>query len=205
MKKHKKTNEDDIEFKIIILGDSCSVKIFISLLFNNKVISTLGFGNLSKEIILKDGTKIRLDFIYTLGQENYQALSITYIKNADCALFTFTLNNRENFNFVKARIKDFLDNNPNVDFNKVLPAYIMGSNNDSECEIKEDEIQEVIKENNLCGYYVISDKDKEYLNNILVEIGEMLIKIYGKDKRKRNVKLSKKTAKKSNHLCQPDV
>jgi small GTP-binding protein len=210
--KNKDSNKDEIEFKLITLGDSgvgktSIIKRFISGKFDMKTISTIGFGNFSKEITLKNGTKIKLSLIDTAGQENYQALSTTYIKNADGVLFVFAHNNKESFNNIKKWLDNFKENNKEIDFNNVLPAYLVGNKCDLEHEMDDDEIQDVKKENKFYGYIDTSAKDDIGINRVFDEIGEMLIKIYGKRKKGHNVKLAAKAKKHEGGcgLCQPDV
>jgi len=211
--KNKDNNKDDIEFKLITLGDSgvgktSIIKRFISGKFDMKTISTIGFGNFSKEITLKNGTKIKLCLIDTAGQENYQALSATYIKNADGVLFIFAHNNRESLNNIKKWVDNFKENNKEADyFNNVFPAYLVGNKCDLDHEMDDDEIQDVKKENNFYGYIDTSAKDDIGINRVFDEMGEMLIKIYGKRKKGHNVKLAVKHKKQGAGctLCQPDV
>ena len=210
--KNKDKDKDEIEFKIITLGDSgvgktSIIKRFISGKFDMKTISTIGFGTFSKEITLKNGTKIKLCLIDTAGQENYQALSATYIKNTDGVLFVFAHNNKDSFINIKKWLDNFKENNKDIDFNNMLPAYLVGNKCDLEHAMDDDEIQDVKKDNNFYGYIDTSAKDDIGINRVFDEMGEMLIKIYGKRKKGHNVKLAAKVKKRANgcSLCQPDV
>ena len=209
--KNKDKDKDEIEFKIITLGDcgvgkTSIIRRFISGKFDKKM-STIGFGSFSKEITLKDGTKIRLRLIDTAGQENYQALSATYVKNADGVLFVFDHNNKESFINIKKWLDYFKENNKDIDLNNVLPAYLVGNKCDLEHEIDDDEIQDAKKDNNFYGYIDISANDDIGINRVFEEMGEMLFKIYGKRKRGHSVKLAAKVKKHKRGctLCRPDV
>ena len=90
-------------FKIITLGDSgvgktSILRRFVSGKFEQKTLSMLGFETSTKEIILKNGTKIQLKLIDTAGQENYLALTTSYIRNAYDVLFIFAHDSEESFN-----------------------------------------------------------------------------------------------------------
>ena len=60
-------------FKIVVLGSSdCGkgaiIKRFISGKYDDKTLSTIGFGSYTKEICLKNGLSIKLHIIDTAGQ-----------------------------------------------------------------------------------------------------------------------------------------
>ena len=171
-----------------------------------KTISTIGFGIASRNIILKNGKKIKLKLIDTAGQENYQALASTYIKNADCVLFVFALDNQESFHNIKKWLDNFKENNKAIDFNKTIPAYIVGTKSNLEHKINKEEIEEVRKENNFYGYFEISDDDDSCIIKLFEEVGEILFKIYGNSHKPKNIRLSPKAKnkKKGCILFKPD-
>ena len=98
--KTKEKNENKL-FKIITLGDSgegktCILRRFVTGKFDINTLSMIGFESSSKEIVLKNGTKVTLQLIDIAGQENYHALATTYIRNSDGVLFVFS-HDRRNF------------------------------------------------------------------------------------------------------------
>ena len=117
-----------ISFRIITLGDSgvgktSILRRFVSGKFEQKTLSMLGFETSTKEIILKNGTKIQLKLIDTAGQENYLALTTSYIRNADGVLFIFAHDSEESFNNIKRWLNSFKDNNREFDFDTEFPAF----------------------------------------------------------------------------------
>ena len=88
----------------------------------------IGFESSSKEIVLKNGTKVTLQLIDTAGQENYHALATTYIRNLDGVLFVFSHDSRESFNNIKKWLTSFKENNKDIDFDKEFPAFLVGNN-----------------------------------------------------------------------------
>ena len=130
--KTKENNEKKL-FKIITLGDSgvgktCILRRFVTGKFDKNTLSMIGFETSSKEIVLKDGTKVALQLIDTAGQENYHALATTYIRNSDGVLFVFSHDSRESFNNIKKWLMSFKDNNQDIDFDKEFPAFLVGNN-----------------------------------------------------------------------------
>ena len=215
MSKKQDDEKDIITFKLITLGDSgvgktSILKRFVIGRFEERIINTIGFTSSSKDITLKNGTKVRLKLIDTAGQEQYQALAKTYIKNAEGVLFVFSHDKKESFDNIKKWLDNFRENNFNFDFNKTFPAYLVGNKCDLEKVIKKEEIEQVKAENNFYGYIDTSAKDDIGINKLFEEIAEMLINVYGKKKGGYSVKLSsasgpEKKKKGCDLLCGSDL
>ena len=112
-KKNKDNN--NLSFQIITLGNpgvgkTSIIHRYISNVFDNNNLSTIGIDFCKKEITLKNGKKIQLKLTDTGGQELYKSLSKTYFKNSDGVLFVFSLNNEESFRDISKWIKDFKEN-----------------------------------------------------------------------------------------------
>ena len=210
-KKNQKEHESEVMFKIITLGNSgvgksSIIKRFISGKFEEKTISTIGFGSFNKEITLKNNTKIKLSIIDTAGQENYKALSGTYIKNADGVMFVFAVDNRKSFEEIGGWVDNF-KNNSNLDFKGKLPAILVGNKNDLNSEISDEEMEKLKNDYNFYGSIRTSAKTDENINEVFQNMGEMFFQMYGKRKKKQNVKLAAKHKKKGNRCgaCAPDT
>ena len=207
----KEKNEKKL-FKIITLGDSgvgktCILRRFVTGKFDKNTLSMIGFESSTKEIILKDGTKVTLQLIDTAGQENYHALATTYIRNSDGVLFVFSHDSRESFNNIKNWLMSFKDNNQDIDFDKEFPAFLVGNKCDLEHTIDDFEIENLKNEHNFYGYVDTSAKDGIGIDDVFSEMGELLIRIKGKAHKKQNVKIINKHKKKKKNcgLCQPDA
>ena len=207
----KEKNEKKL-FKIITLGDSgvgktCILRRFVTGKFDKNTLSMIGFESSTKEIILKDGTKVTLKLIDTAGQENYHALATTYIRNSDGVLFVFSHDSRESFNNIKNWLMSFKDNNQDIDFDKEFPAFLVGNKCDLEHTIDDFEIENLKNEHNFYGYADTSAKDGIGIDDVFSEMGELLIRIKGKVHKKQNVKIINKHKKKKKNcgLCQPDA
>ena len=208
-KNQKESDKDDISFKIITMGNSgvgksSIIKRFISNKFEEKTISTIGFGTFNKEIEIK-GTKIKLNIIDTAGQENYKSLSISYIKNADGVLFVFAFDDKKSFDEITGWIDSFTENTK-LDFKEKLPAILVGNKCDLPLEIDADEIEKLKKEKNFFGYTKTSAKNGDNIEQLFHSMGEMFIQLYGKKKNKQTVKLAARQRKRRNcGACSPDV
>ena len=189
--KTKENNEKKL-FKIITLGDSgvgktCILRRFVTGKFDKNTLSMIGFETSSKEIVLKDGTKVALQLIDTAGQENYHALATTYIRNSDGVWFVFSHDSRESFNNIKKWLTSFKDNNQNIDFDKEFPAFLVGNKCDLEHTIDDFEIDNVKNEHNFYGYADTSAKDGIGIDDVFSEMSELLVRIKGKKDQKQNV------------------
>ena len=211
-KKENKNHDDIIEFKLITLGDSgvgktSILKRYINQKFDQNMISTVGFGISVKEITTKKGTKIKLKLIDTAGQENLKAISNSYLKNADCALFVFSHDSKESFNNITNWIYSLKESNNNINQCNAFPAYLIGNKSDLDSEIDENEIKEFTGNNKFYGYISTSAKNNIGINQVFEEIVEMLIKVYGTKKQKQNIKLAAKNVKKKKNcfLCAADL
>ena len=157
-------NGDNIMFfSLITLGDSgvgktSLLKRFTDKKYDENTLSSLGFGSSLKDFSLKDGTKIRLKLIDTMGQENYRSIATNYIKNADGVFFVFAHNDRKSFDNIIKWLDDFKNNNHNINKNSTIPAILLGNKCDLEHDIREEEIKEIIKQNNFYSYINTSAK-----------------------------------------------
>jgi len=209
-KKNQKDQDNEISFKIITMGNSgvgksSIIKRFISGKFETKTISTIGFGSFNKEIILKNNTKIKLNIIDTAGQENYKALSASYIKNADGVLFVFAFDDQKSFEDISEWINNFKENS-SLDFSEKLPAYLVGNKCDLELAIDKEEIEKLKTDNKFFGYIDTSAKEGNNIDEVFQNMGEMFMQLYGKRKNKQNVKIAAKHNKKSGcGMCSGDI
>ena len=188
----KNNNIDDMAFKIMAIGSSDSgkneiIKKLISVKFDAKSISTVGFGTFNKEIKLRNGYAMKLNIIDTAGIENFKSLWISYIKNADGFLFIFSHNDKTSFDDIKRWLVNIKKEFPNIDFKNIKPAFLVGNYSNLEHEIDKDEIEELRSEYNFCGYIDINsnDNDDYSINLLFSEIGEIFLKIYGKRRTKQ--------------------
>ena len=191
-KSKTKEKQEKKLFKIITLGDSgvgktCILRRFVTGKFDKNTLSMIGFETSSKEIVLKNGTKVTLQLIDTAGQENYHALSTTYIRNSDGVLFVFSHDSRESFNNIKKWLTSFKENNQDIDFDKEFPAFLVGNKCDLEHTIDDFEIENLKNEHNFYGYADTSAKDGIGIDDVFSGIGELLVRIKGKKDQKQNV------------------
>ena len=202
----KKNDKEIITYSLITLGNSgvgktSILKRLVHNKFEENTLSTIGFGISNKLVTSKNGSKFNLKLIDTAGQENYRAMGKTYFKNSDCVLFVFSLNDRNSFEEIQTWLKTYKEFNNDIDFSKLFPALLLGNKCDLEHVVNEEEIIKFQKENKFYGYRETSAKDNIGLDIFFEEIVEMLNKVYGKRKKKHNVRLTAKHKQRKNCFC----
>ena len=201
-------DKERILFKIITLGDSgvgktSIIRRYINQKFEENTMSTIGFLTSTKDMVLKNGTKIKLKLFDTAGQENFQSLAKTYIKNSDAAFFVFSHDLRKSFEHITRWLEQFKENNTEIDFSKNVPAYLIGNKCDLEHDMTDEEIEKLKIENKFYGYISTSAKDNIGIDKAFENLGEMLYKIYGKRKNKQKIKIERKVKKQNKKNCAP--
>ena len=200
----KNKDKNTITLQIVTMGNagvgkSSIIKRYITGIFDNNSLSTIGVEFATKEITVKDGTKINLKLMDTGGQELYRSLSKSYFKNSNGVLFVFALNNEQSFTDISEWINYFNDNCFRKDS---VPKYLIGNKCDLDSNVNEASINEVANNNDM-KYFQTSAKDKININNVFEEMGEKLYEEYKKSGRENNIQLKsiEKPKKKSCSCC----
>ena len=195
----KNKDKNTVTLQIVTMGNagvgkSSIIKRYISDIFDNNSISTIGVEFSIKEMTLKNGKKIKLKLMDTSGQELYRSLSKSYFKNSDGVLFVFALNNEQSFTDISEWINFFNENC----FRDNIPKYLIGNKCDLDSHVNQALIKEVANNNDM-KYFKTSAKEKININNIFEEMGEKLFEEYKKSGRENNIQLKsiKKPKKKS--------
>ena len=123
--------KDDIEFKIITLGNpgvgkTSIIQRFVGDDFNENQLSTLGI-SYSFKVIKIEEKNIRLKLIDTGGQEKYRSLAVLYFRHVDVVLFVFDLNNKSSFDSIQYWINLFNENNNSKN---IKGKYLIGNKDD---------------------------------------------------------------------------
>ena len=202
-------NKNNIEFKIITLGESgvgktSIFKRFAYNIFEDNVITTVGMVFSHKEIVLKNNITIKLKLMDTSGQERFRSLSKSYFKNADGVFFVFALNNDKSFEDLKNWIDEFKNNNS---LSSVIPKYLVGNKSDlSNTNITETSIKQFKEEYNM-DYYEISAKTNKNIDKLFQDMGEILYDNYKNSGAIKGIQLKNKNIneKKKKACCDQTI
>ena len=201
----KDEDEEIIIFKIITLGESqvgktSLLRRYLENKFDSNIISTFGLTFTFKEIILKNGKKVKLKLQDTAGQEKYRALGKSYFKNADGVFFVYSIDNEESFEKIKEWISLFKEINQQ---NEAIPQYLVETKNDLDRIVDEEKSKEFAKNNNL-NWYSTSSKNNNSIDELFSDIAESLYKEYNEkgNKGQKNMLLkNKKNKNKKDKIC----
>ena len=204
--------ENEQIFKVITLGDSGVGKTsiitrFTSDTFKEHPISNSGNVFYFKDVVLKDGTKIKLKLIDTAGQEKYRAMAKSYYKNAQGILFVFAYDNKKSFDHMEKWLESYKDN---VSDQEGIPLFLIGNKCDVENkEIKDDLIEDLKKRTNIQDYIKVSAKSNIGIDELFNSLSEKMFKQnkkYDDNKQFNELLITKKKKKKNSDACvSPDT
>ena len=105
---------DLISINLIALGNSTVGKTaYLIRNTENKfqpfILSNIGVDVKEKKIELENGTKVRVKFFDTSGQERFHSLSANFIKRADGIILMYDITNRDSFDKISTWLKDIKD------------------------------------------------------------------------------------------------
>ena len=204
--------ESEQIFKVITLGDSGVGKTSIitrytSGTFKEHRLSTAGSVFHFKDVVLKDGTKIKLKLIDTAGQEKYRAMAKSYYKNAQGILLIFSYDSKKSFDHMEKWLESFKDN---VSDQEGIPLFLIGNKCDVENkEIKDDLIEDLKKRTNIQDYIKVSAKSNIGIDELFDSLAEKMFKQnkkYDYNKQFNELLITKKKKKKNSDACvSPDT
>ena len=136
-------NENDKLFNVITLGDSgvgktSILKRYAYNTFDEKILPTIGIGFIFKEVKLKEGGTIKLKLVDTSGQERYNSISQSYLKNADSVLFIFSFDNIKSLEHIEEWFKRFDEGGNKLN----VPFFLLGN----KCDVDNKEINDQLIE-----------------------------------------------------------
>ena len=148
--------------KLAMLGDSKVGKTsicnsYMNIEFSDNYLSTIGREKYDSKIKMKNGEEIKLIIYDTAGQEKYHSICLKALKSAQGVVVVFDLGDRKSFEHVNTWLQEIKDNN-----GKDL-IVLFGNKCDideSQRVVTTEEIQKLVKENNLT-YYETSAKIKK--------------------------------------------
>ena len=100
------SNEDEVVYKIVLIGESWAGKTsiinrFIDDTFNENAISTLSVQFLRKNLELPGNKRITLDIWDTAGQERFRSLNRIFYSNAKAVILVYDITNKKSFDEIK--------------------------------------------------------------------------------------------------------
>jgi Ras-related protein Rab-1A len=133
-----KDAKDDIEYKLILLGDTsvgktCLFKKLTTGIFMDKNVSTVGIDRrtITVDVDVEENNKIVtkkiiLNIIDTAGQERFKAITKTYYKGSDGAVLLYDITEKKSFEHINAWIESIKTSASDIDYSK-YSVLLLGS------------------------------------------------------------------------------
>ena len=174
-------NLNIIDIKIITLGDShvgksCLIVKYLENKFSNSYVSTIGYDLKHKQIILKDGNKVRLTLFDTAGQERFRSIAKNYIRKANGILLIYDISDKSTFISIEKWMENIQD-----EIDDKIPIILVGNKSDlnNKREVSTEEGKNKAKENGF-PFYETSCKTGVNVNKCFIELAELVHEKIGK-------------------------
>ena len=127
-----KTNENEVVYKILLLGDTNVGKTgFLSYYLNgyfpSNFLQTIGINSYSKYIQMDDGKKVKLNLYDTAGSRRFLPLTFTHYNNSDAIILIYDITKKTSFDILYDLIGYIKKNFP-----KKNPLFLVGNKKDDE-------------------------------------------------------------------------
>ena len=174
--------EDDVVYKVLLLGDSsvgktCFLLRYCDKSFQDVHLSTIGLDYRLKTMTLKNNKTIKLQIWDTAGQDRFRAITKNYYKGANGIILIYDVTSLQTYENVKNWINQIKDEaNPNV------IIYLVGNKIDipeAQRAVKTDDGQKMADELEL-PFSEASAKDGTNINEIFQELLEKIDETYSK-------------------------
>ena len=170
----------DLNFKIIIIGDSFVGKSCLSLrgtkgTFNDAEYSpTIGFEFLTFFIKI-DGTIIKLQIWDTCGQEVYRSLIKSFYHNSSLGILVYSIDNKTSFDNLDSWLNE-IKNEGNPDIN----IFLIGNKVDleSQRQVSKEMGENFCKINNINFFLETSAKTGFNAENVFIEASKLLYQLH---------------------------
>ena len=169
----------DLNFKIIIVGDSGVGKSCISIkasrnYFEDFYSPTIGLEFLSFNIRVED-KNIKLQIWDTCGQEIFRSLITSYFRNASLAIIVYSIERKESFDNIETWLNEIKTNS-----NPDIKIFLIGNKADlnEKREVSKESGENFYKDHKLSFFTETSAKTGLNVKNVFIEVAKVLYNQY---------------------------
>jgi len=172
------------------VGKTSLINVYTGIGFSSQYISTIGMDKFEKEVQIESGETVKLKLWDTAGQEKYNSIALSTIKNTKGVVVVFDLTSKKSFE----KVKDWI--NQVRELTSIVPINLFGNKSDlSNREVTQEEIDKLCEEQNMI-YFETSAKNNTGIDEGFKKMANLSAEIF-KDKFNNNT-LLRKTEKKQN-------
>lgn len=173
----KETNQFDLSFKVIIIGDpgvgkSCLTLKAVRNQYDDFYTPTIGFEFLSFNVKINEHI-IKLQIWDTCGQEAYRSIIRSFYRNSSLAIIVYAIDKKESFNDAQMWLNEIkTESNPDIDI--ILVGNKADLEYQREIDLKNGE--KFYEDNNLSFFIETSAKTGYNAENLFIKAAEILYK-----------------------------
>ena len=205
------SENNDINLKILILGDSSVGKTSLLLQYADGYFPTVYVATIGVEYKIKpiniNGTNLNLQIWDTAGQERFRSITQNFMKGADGIIYVYDITNKQSFDNLRTWIRQSEETTEG--FKKI----IVGNKSDLEAEriVQKESLKKFCDDRHLTGLEASAKSGtnvKEIFENLTKMIvgdrtQDELIKTYTEGARERGLSIQNKKKKKDKKKCCP--
>ena len=187
------SNDSDLVFKILLLGDSevgksCFLMRYSENVFIENYITTIGLDYKLKTVKLDTGKTIKVQLWDTAGQDKYRTIAKNYYKGSHGILLLYDITKQSSFDNIREWVRDIKE-----EVNEKAILFLIGNKIDMEDQRKIPKEKGVeLAEEFKIPFFEASAKSGENVDEVYKALYNKICEIYGDLERERGTKLIKK-------------
>ena len=187
------SNDSDLVFKILLLGDSevgksCFLMRYSENVFIENYITTIGLDYKLKTVKLDSGKSIKVQLWDTAGQDKYRTIAKNYYKGSHGILLLYDITKQSSFDNIREWVRDIKE-----EVNEKAILFLIGNKIDMEDQRKIPKEKGVeLAEEFKIPFFEASAKSGENVDEVFKALYNKICEIYGDLERERGTKLIKK-------------
>ena len=187
------TNEIDLVFKILLLGDSevgksCFLMRYSDNVFIDNYITTIGLDYKLKSVKLDNGKTIKVQLWDTAGQDKYRTIAKNYFKGSHGILLLYDITKTNSFENIREWIRDIKE-----EVSEKAIIFLIGNKIDLEEQRKISKEKGVeLAEEYKIPFFEASAKSGENVDEVFKALYRKISEVYGDMEKERGAKLIKK-------------
>ena len=187
------SNDSELVFKILLLGDSevgksCFLMRYSENVFIENYITTIGLDYKLKTVKLDSGKSIKVQLWDTAGQDKYRTIAKNYYKGSHGILLLYDITKQSSFDNIREWVRDIKE-----EVSEKAIIFLIGNkiDMDEQRKITKEKGEELAEEYKI-PFFEASAKSGENVDEVFKALYNKICEIYGDLERERGTKLIKK-------------